>query len=54
MFKITGKIGSAICYVNEADLEVFEQVCKMCDYEFTKDSKIRIMPDVYAEKGSII
>lgn len=54
MFKITGKIGSAICYVNEADLEVFEQVCKMCDYEFTKDSKIRIMPDVHAEKGSII
>lgn len=51
MFRITGKTGSAVCYVKKVELEAFQQICRMCDYEFTKDSKIRIMPDMYVEKG---
>ena len=31
--------------------EAINQIRRMCDQEFTRDSKIRIMPDVHAGKG---
>lgn len=34
--------------------EAIEQIRRMCDYEFAKDSKIAIMPDVHAGKGCTI
>jgi RNA-splicing ligase RtcB len=34
--------------------EAIEQIRRMCDYEFTAGSRIRIMPDVHAGKGCTI
>ncbi len=54
MFEIKGKVNTAICYAKIVEEEAIEQIRRMCDYEFTKDSKIRIMPDVHAGKGCTI
>lgn len=54
MFEIKGKINTAICYAKVVEGEAIEQIRRMCDYEFTEGSKIRIMPDVHAGKGCTI
>ncbi len=54
MMKIDGKINTAICYATVVEDEAVEQIRRMCDYEFTLGSKIRIMPDVHAGKGCTI
>ena len=54
MLEIKGKINTAICYASVIEEEAIEQIRRMCDYEFTKGSRIRIMPDVHAGKGCTI
>ncbi|MBO5303102.1 MAG: RtcB family protein [Lachnospiraceae bacterium] len=54
MLEIKGKVNIALCYAKVIEDEAIEQIRRMCDYEFTKDSKIRIMPDVHAGKGCTI
>ena len=54
MLEIKGIVNTAIVYANVIEEEAIDQIRKMCDYEFTKDSKIRIMPDVHAGKGCTI
>lgn len=54
MFEIKGKVNTAICYAKVVEEEAIEQIRRMCDYEFTEGSKIRIMPDVHAGKGCTI
>ena len=54
MLKIKGKINTAICYASVIEEEAIEQIRRMCDYEFTEGSRIRIMPDVHAGKGCTI
>lgn len=54
MFEIKGKVNTAICYAKVVEDEAIEQVRRMCDYEFTEGSRIRIMPDVHAGKGCTI
>ncbi|MCM1101117.1 MAG: RtcB family protein [Acetatifactor muris] len=54
MFEIKGKMNTAICYATVVEDEAIEQIRRMCDYEFTKGSRIRIMPDVHAGKGCTI
>lgn len=44
MLEIKGKINTAICYAKVVEDEAIEQIRRMCDYEFTAGSKIRIMP----------
>ena len=51
---IKGKIGSAISFAKVMEEGAREQIQRMCDYEFTRDSKIRIMPDVHAGAGCTI
>lgn len=51
---IKGRYGEAICYTEDVETEAVEQIKRLLDYEFTKDSKIRIMPDVHAGKGCTI
>ena len=51
---IEGKINSAISFAKNIDEKAKAQIQRMCDYEFTKGSKIRIMPDVHAGKGCTI
>ena len=54
MLEIKGKVNHAICYAAVIEEEAIEQIRRMCDFEFSKGSKIRIMPDVHAGKGCTI
>lgn len=54
MIEIKGKVNTAICYATVIEDEAIEQIRRMCDYEFTAGSRIRIMPDVHAGKGCTI
>ena len=54
MLEIKGKINTALCYAKVVEVEAIDQIRRMCDYEFTEGSKIRIMPDVHAGKGCTI
>ena len=54
MLEIKGKVNTAICYASVIEEEAIEQIRRMCDYEFTAGSKVRIMPDVHAGKGCTI
>lgn len=54
MLEIKGKVNIAICYAKVIEDEAVEQIRRMCDYDFTAGSRIRIMPDVHAGKGCTI
>lgn len=54
MFEIKGRVNTAVCYAKTADEASVGQIEKMCDCDFTKGSKIRIMPDVHAGKGCTV
>ncbi len=54
MEKIIGKKASAISYAKIIEEKARAQIARMCDYDFTVGSKIRIMPDVHAGKGCTI
>ncbi len=54
MFEIKGKVNTALCYAKVVEDEAVEQIRRMCDYEITAGSRIRIMPDVHAGKGCTI
>jgi RNA-splicing ligase RtcB len=54
MLEIKGKRNTAICYAAIIEEKAEEQIRRMCDYEFTDGSRIRIMPDVHAGKGCTI
>ena len=54
MLEIKGKINTAICYAKVVEDEAVAQIRRMCDYDFTENSIIRIMPDVHAGKGCTI
>ena len=54
MLEIKGKVNTALCFAKVIEDEAVEQIRRMCDYEFTSGSKIRIMPDVHAGRGCTI
>lgn len=54
MEEIRGKYNTAISFAKVIEDAAREQIRRMCNYEFTKDSKIRVMPDVHAGKGCTI
>lgn len=54
MLEIKGKINTAIVYAAVIEDEAIEQIRRMCDYDCTEGSRIRIMPDVHAGKGCTI
>lgn len=54
MLEIKGKVNTAISYASVIEEKAIEQIRRMCDYDFTEGSKIRIMPDVHAGKGCTI
>lgn len=51
---IQGRVASAVAYASVIEPEAIEQIRRMCDYDFTEGSTIRIMPDVHAGKGCTI
>lgn len=52
--EIKGKFNTAIAYAKVIEDGAVEQIRRMCDYEFTSGSKIRIMPDVHEGAGCTI
>lgn len=54
MLEIKGKINTAICYAKVIEDGAIEQIRRMCDYDLTEGSRVRIMPDVHAGKGCTI
>jgi RNA-splicing ligase RtcB len=54
MLEIKGKVNTAICYAEVIEDEAIAQIRRMCDYDMTAGSQIRIMPDVHAGKGCTI
>lgn len=54
MIELKGKYCTALCYATIIEEEAISQITRMCNYEFTAGSRIRIMPDVHAGKGCTI
>lgn len=54
MFEIKGKVCTAVCYAKTAEDGAVEQIRRMCDSELTRNSRVRIMPDVHAGKGCTV
>jgi tRNA-splicing ligase RtcB len=54
MFEIKGKKCTAVCFASVVEPEAVGQIRRMCDYDFTEGSRVRIMPDVHAGKGCTI
>ena len=50
MIEIKGKVNTAICYATVVEGEAIEQIRRMCDYDFTAGSQIRIMPMFMLER----
>ncbi|MGN0695174.1 MAG: RtcB family protein [Oscillospiraceae bacterium] len=54
MTEIKGKYNTAIIYTDIIDDTAREQIELLCDQEFVKGCRIRIMPDVHAGAGCVI
>lgn len=54
MIEIKGTVTTAICFAKVVEEEAIEQIRRMCSYELTENSQVRIMPDVHAGKGCTI
>ena len=52
--EISGRVNKAVCYANIIEDEAVNQIKRMCDYELSEGSKIRIMPDVHSGAGCTI
>ncbi len=51
---IEGKYNYAKVFTEQLENEAMEQIKNLCDQEYTRSSKIRIMPDVHAGAGCTI
>lgn len=54
MIEIKGKYNNALVYTNNLEDDAAKQIEALCNQEFIKGSKIRIMPDVHAGAGCTI
>lgn len=54
MIKIKGKYNTALVFTENIDAAAINQIKTLCDQEFAKNSKIRIMPDVHSGVGCTI
>lgn len=54
MIELQGKYSTAKVFTDNIDQETISQIILLCSQDFTKNSKIRIMPDVHAGKGCVI
>ena len=54
MFDLNGKYATAKIFTNNVENEALSQIYELCNQEFVKDCKVRIMPDVHAGKGCTI
>ena len=54
MKEVCGKFNSAKVFTDVVDEKSLEQIKTLCDQEFTRESRIRLMPDVHAGAGCTI
>lgn len=54
MIILNGKHNSAKVFTDNIDQETMSQIVNLCNQDFTKDCKIRIMPDCHFGKGCVI
>ena len=54
MIELNGKYNKAKVFTNNIEETALSQIIELCNQEFTKDSKIRIMPDCHAGAGCTI
>lgn len=54
MIELKGKVNQAKVFTDEIESTAISQIIELCSQEFTRGSKIRIMPDVHAGKGCTI
>ena len=54
MFDLNGKYTTARIFTDNIENEAISQIYELCNQEFIKDCKVRIMPDVHAGKGCTI
>ncbi len=54
MIEVIGNFNSAKIFTQNIEESAISQIKLLCDQEFTKDSKIRIMPDVHSGMGCTI
>jgi tRNA-splicing ligase RtcB (3'-phosphate/5'-hydroxy nucleic acid ligase) len=54
MLEFQGKYNKAKVFTRNIEETAAEQIVELCDQEFVKDSKIRIMPDTHAGAGCTI
>ena len=54
MIEITGAYSAAKIFTDNVEEKAAEQIRQLCDQEFVKNCRIRIMPDVHAGAGCVI
>ncbi|MDT0015591.1 RtcB family protein [Listeria swaminathanii] len=54
MLTLKGKYNEAKVFTDNVDDNTIGQIITLCNQSFTKDSKIRIMPDTHGGKGCVI
>lgn len=54
MFEVKGKYNKAVVYAESVEGGAIRQIQTLCDQEFVRGSKIRIMPDVHSGAGCTI
>lgn len=54
MREIQGRYASAKVFTDVIEKEAIDQIEALCNQEFARDSKLRIMPDVHAGAGCTI
>jgi len=54
MIEIKGKYTTAKVYIDKLEEGAEEQILELCNQDFAKSCKIRIMPDVHAGRGCVI
>jgi tRNA-splicing ligase RtcB len=54
VFEVVGKYNRAVIFAENVDPGAVQQIQVLCDQEFIKESKIRIMPDVHKGIGCTI
>ncbi|MCQ6285355.1 MULTISPECIES: RtcB family protein [Bacillus cereus group] len=54
MLKLQGKYNEAKVFTTNVEKTAAAQIIDLCNQQFVKDSKIRIMPDTHAGAGCTI
>jgi RNA-splicing ligase RtcB len=54
MIELNGKYNTAKVFIDNVEQTAMSQIIDLCNQEFTKGSKIRIMPDTHAGAGCTI